>query len=79
MVHLSYLVQWGHTYLIHFGAWVSFMFGASIYKEGLPELKSVPNMFKTAIILSAFLSAFSSHSHTHYIAHFVKQAIANTG
>jgi hypothetical protein len=63
---LHYLIQWGHIYVIHFGVWVSFCCGASIYKNGMPELKDVPTMLKTALILAAVLSIFSSHSN-HYL------------
>ena len=66
----EYFSQWFHIYLIHFGAWVSFMFATSIYKSGLPDVKALPNMFKVVVILSVFLSAFSSHSHNHWLTHF---------
>ena len=71
---VEYFSQWFHMYLMHFGAWVSFMFGASIYKNGLPELKSLPNMFKVVILLALFLSVFSSHSQNHWTSHFGSQA-----
>lgn len=70
---MGYFVQWGHAYVMHFGAWVSFICGTSIYKSGLPELKDVSKMLKTAFLLSLVLSIFSSHSHTHYIKHFGNQ------
>jgi len=73
---MSYFVQWGHTYLVHFGAWVSFMIGTKVYKEGLPALESLSNMFKTAVILAAVLSAFSSHSQNHYMTHLAAHASA---
>jgi len=62
----DYLISWGQIYLTHFGAWVSFCFGTQIYKNGLPELKNLPSMFKVAVLLALFLSVFSSHSHNHY-------------
>lgn len=65
----NYFIQWGHTYIIHFGAWVSFMLGTQVYKNGIPELMGLSNMFKSALILAAILSAFSSHSHNHYLNH----------
>ena len=67
---LHYLVQWGHMYVIHFGVWMTFLFAADVYKNGMPTLDKLPTMFKTALILSATLSLFSSHSQ-HYIAHIL--------
>lgn len=66
----EYFVQWGHAYLMHFGAWVSFMIGAQVYKTGLPQLKDLSGMFKVSLILATVLSAFSSHSQNHYLNHF---------
>ena len=67
---MNYLVEWGHAYITHFGAWVSFMFGATIYKDGLPENTSkVFSWFKVALVLALVLSIFSSHSHIHYLSH----------
>lgn len=63
---LHYFIQWGHVYVIHFGAWMTFCFAATIYKNGMPKLKDVPSMIKTAVILSLVLSIFSSHSQ-HYL------------
>jgi hypothetical protein len=62
----SYLINWFHAYLVHFGVWVSLISGSSLYQKGLPEMKRLPNMFKTVLILSAVLAIFSSHSHVHY-------------
>ena len=67
---LDYLVQWGHMYVVHIGAWVTFGFGATIYKNGMPPLSEVPSMLKTAIILALILAIFSSHSH-HYLANIL--------
>lgn len=69
---LDYFTQWGHMYIMHFGAWVSFMFGTTIYKNGLPDIIDLPKMLKTSAILAVVLSIFSSHSHSHYLSHFVK-------
>lgn len=67
---MNYLLEFLHAYSMHFGFWVCFMFGATIYKSGLPELTQLRPMFKTAVILAAVLSAFSSHSQSHYLNHF---------
>ena len=69
---LAYLISWGHLYVVHFGAWVTFAFGATIYKNGLPELKNLPSMFKTTVIIAAILSVFSSHSH-HYLTNIIPE------
>ena len=71
----DYFAHWAQIYLTHFGAWVSFMFAASIYKSGLPELKDLANMFKVVVILALVLSVFSSHSHNHYLQHIAQTAI----
>jgi hypothetical protein len=62
---LDYLISWGHLYIIHFGAWVTFAFAMTFYKHGIPELKKLPSMLKAIVIIAAILSVFSSHSH-HY-------------
>jgi hypothetical protein len=69
---MGYFEHWGHMYLIHFGVWLTFMFGTTVYKSGIPSTKDLPILFKSAIILSLVLSAFSSHSHTHYLMGLIK-------
>jgi hypothetical protein len=58
-------------YVIHFGAWITFLFAADVYKNGMPELKDVSSKLKTALILAAVLSIFSSHSQ-HYLKYIGK-------
>ncbi len=70
---IPYLVQWAHMYVVHFGAWMTFAFGMTLYKNGLPNLKDLFTQLKTALILSAILSIFSSHSH-HYINNIIPDA-----
>lgn len=65
----EYLIQWAHMYIVHFGIWVTFMFGITMHSNGIPHLKELPDMFKTSMILSAILSIFSSHSHHHFMTH----------
>jgi hypothetical protein len=67
---MSYLVEFLHAYSMHFGFWVCFMFGATIYKNGMPDLEKVRSMLKTAVLLASILSFFSSHSQAHYLSHF---------
>ena len=69
-VMLNYLMQWGHMYVMHFGMWMTFAFGATIYRDGLPELEKLPKLIKTAIVVSLALSLFSSHSH-HYMSNII--------
>lgn len=64
---LEYFVQWGHHYVMHFGAIVSVGLMASLYKDGLPEPKKLPKLLLSAVCLAAVVALFSSHSHTHYI------------
>jgi hypothetical protein len=70
---LTYFSEWGHVYLIHFGAWVAFAFGATVHKNGLPQPKQIPKLLLSAVILASVVAVFSSHSHAHYISHFVKK------
>jgi len=59
-----YLAQYGHIYLMHFGAWVSIHVAMQI-KDGVSAeklLKEFPKILKTA----AITSLFSSFSHNHY-------------
>jgi hypothetical protein len=49
---------------------MTFCFAMTIYKNGMPELKDVPSMIKTAIIIAAVLSIFSSHSQ-HYLTNII--------
>ena len=75
----EYLIEWGHTYLMHFGAWVSFAIGANVVKNGLPTIKEIPKIMASCIILAAIVGIFSSHSHNHYVSHAIqKQLTSNT-
>lgn len=69
------MIQWANMWVVHLGAWMTFLFAADVYKNGMPELKSVPSKLKTAIVLAALLSIFSSHSHHYlqYISQILKQ------
>lgn len=67
---MNYLLEFLHAYSMHFGFWVCFMFGATIYKNGMPALDQLKPMFKTAMILASILGIFSSHSQAHYLSHF---------
>jgi cell division protein FtsL len=67
---IGYLISWGHLYVVHFGVWMTFTFAATIYKKGLPDLKNLPALLKTAVVISAILSIFSSHSH-HYMTNVI--------
>lgn len=69
---LEYLSQWGTLYLAHFGAWVSFCVGTSIWKSGLPTPKEVKSLMISAVMVSAILGAFSSHSHHSYVKSIAK-------
>jgi len=65
---MTYLSNWFHAYFVHFGFWVSFTLACTVYKDGAPEFKALPNLFKVAIVLSAILSLFSSHSQAHFLS-----------
>lgn len=67
---MDYLIQWADAYFLHVGIWVSTLVSFHIYKNGLPELSGIANMFKSAIVLAAVAAGFSSHAHAHYLSHF---------
>jgi hypothetical protein len=69
---MSYLISWSHIYLVHFGFWMSLLFGMTFYKEGLKDIdmSDFPRMFRTGFVLSAIMSIFSSHSH--HLMEFMK-------
>jgi len=71
---IAYLMHWGHAYIVHFGLWMSILFGMTFYKEGLKEIEisDLPRMFRLAFVISAGLSVFSSHSHMHYLLGLMK-------
>jgi hypothetical protein len=63
---MNYFVNWAHIYSVHFGIWVVFSIGCTIYRDGLPNVKDLGSLLKTALAVSTILSVFSSHSHVHY-------------
>jgi hypothetical protein len=67
---MDYLIHWGHLYVVHFGVWMTFMFAAAIYLNGIPNLQKLPAMLKSAVIIAAIMSIFSSHSH-HYMTNII--------
>lgn len=70
MIH--YLQQWMHAYFMHFGFWVSFGMGVTIYRRGLMPIRSLPAMLKSALVTSAILSVFSAQSQAHIMEFFLK-------
>jgi len=63
---ISYLVQWGHMYVIHVGAIFAFVVGAKVWKGDVDTIPKVWELFKVAFVLSVVLAVLTSHSHTHY-------------
>ncbi len=64
---MNYIIQWLHNYVIHFGAWVSLLIAADIYKKGLPEsVKALRWLLLAAFVIASIGALVSSHSHTHY-------------
>jgi glucose uptake protein GlcU len=72
-----YFIEWGHTYLVHLGAWVGFAIGVHTTKFGLPHPKQIPTITLSALILAAIVAIFSSHAHNHYLAHFGTKTVDN--
>lgn len=68
---IDYLLNWLNAYVMHFGVWIAMLVSFDIYKKGLPELRHILSMFKSAIILATIVSVFSSHSHMHIVKHFL--------
>ncbi len=63
---MNYYVHWAHAYSVHFGLWVTYSIAMTIYRDGLPNVKDLPGLLKTALVIASVLSIFSSHSHVHY-------------
>ena len=66
-----YLISWMHAYIAHFGMWVSLIAGFAIYKDGIPKVKKMLDLFLSVLVLAAVVAAFSSHSQTHIVEHFL--------
>lgn len=60
---MQYIYEWGHLYLMHFGAWISFAIGASVIKDGIPKLEDIPMMLLSSAVLGSIVAIFSSHAH----------------
>lgn len=71
---MSYFINWAHAYSVHFGVWVTFVVGCTIYRDGAPSPKKLPGLLESALAIAAILSVFSSHSHVHYIS-FLTQLV----
>lgn len=69
---LEYLSNWLNTYVVHFGAWVTFASACHIYKTGVTETENLGKVFRNILIISSILSLFSSHSHMHYMKYFLE-------
>ena len=69
----EYLVSWFHQYVVHFGAWVTFVIGATVYKNGAPStVKACVKLILMAALLGAVGALFSSHSNMHYLSYLTK-------
>jgi hypothetical protein len=68
----TYLLNWMHAFISHFGIWVTLIAAATIYKDGAPKMKKIVPMIKSVLVLAGILSLFSSHSQTHLLSHFLK-------
>jgi hypothetical protein len=73
----DYIVQWGHTYLVHFGAWIGFAIGVHTTKFGLPHPKQIPMIVLSSVILASLVAIFSSSAHNHYLSHFSVKNVDN--
>jgi hypothetical protein len=65
---IQHFIQWGHLYIVHFGALMSFCLAANVTKSGLPPISAIPQLVYSSAALSAIIAIFSSGSHAHYIA-----------
>ena len=70
---ISYFSEWGHIYVVHFGAWVTFLLAATAHRKGTPKPEKIPRMLLATIVLASIAAIFSSHSHAHYLSHFTKK------
>ena len=70
---INYLLMWLHAYLVHLGAWITFIIAASVYKEGAPRtLKGIKELVLAALILGSLGAIASSTSHVHYSQYLAK-------
>ncbi len=65
----NYLLQWFHTYVSHFGAWVTFSLGTTIWKSGVPNWHMLKQVLKVIFVVSLVGALFSSNSQVHYLTH----------
>jgi hypothetical protein len=69
----SYLIQWLHAYIAHFGAWVSFALGCTIWKIGVPKLSALKTTFEAILVVALIGALFSSNSQVHYLTHVIQK------
>jgi hypothetical protein len=69
---MSYLINWFHAYVIHFGVWASFVIASSVHTKGIPSFDRLPGLLKSSMVIAAILSVFSSHSHVHYASYLAQ-------
>jgi hypothetical protein len=56
---------------MHFGMWASVLTICGVYKDGVPKLKHLKDLFLSVLIISVVMAVFSSNSQTHMIEHFL--------
>lgn len=66
----QYLVSYFHTYLVHVGAWTTFMMVMRL-KDNPVKPGEIPELLKDSLVAALVLSLLSSFSHNHY-KHFLK-------
>lgn len=70
---IKYITEWAHHYVVHLGAWITFIIAATVYKDGCPDsFKAIRQLVVGAAVLGAIVAVVSSHSHMHYIKYLLK-------
>ncbi len=70
---IDYLIDWSHQYIVHLGAWITFVIGATVWKDGAPlTWKGIKELVLAAAVLGAVGALFSSHSNLHYLTYLTK-------
>jgi hypothetical protein len=72
----GYIAEWGHTYIVHLGVWVSLIVTRHAMVHGITSVYDSFRLVRNALVLGALVGLFSSHAHNHIRSHFMKAAAA---
>jgi len=70
------MIEYLHHYIVHAGAWFSFIIAANIWKDGAPKtMQACVELLLTASLLSSVGAIGSSVAHIHY-NQYIKEVVA---